>query len=143
MLGAEMEVRVEEGGDGVLSNSVQLGRKSSDVSLCGNKPKRQKSQTTLKYIWNSNMNHKILDKIACLYKCYYDHEHCLEDISHSGKFHGKQTHIVMRYSLKLPSFVQYFVVLGKSIFLHFRTISNNLKKVVSIRVEMCIKSSIC
>ncbi|KRX24113.1 hypothetical protein T07_8274, partial [Trichinella nelsoni] len=49
----------------------------------------------------------------------------------------------MRYSLKLPSFVQYFVVLGKSIFLHFRTISNNLKKVVSIRVEMCIKSSIC
>ncbi|KRX18921.1 hypothetical protein T07_5466 [Trichinella nelsoni] len=58
MLGAEMEVRVEEGGEGVLSNSVQLGRKSSDVSLCGNKPKRQKSQTTLKYIWNSNMNHK-------------------------------------------------------------------------------------
>ncbi|KRX24198.1 hypothetical protein T07_195 [Trichinella nelsoni] len=44
----------------------------------------------------------------------------------------------MRYSLKLPSFVQYFVVLGKSIFLHFRTISNNLKKVVSIRVEIII-----
>ncbi|KRX24161.1 hypothetical protein T07_13863 [Trichinella nelsoni] len=38
----------------------------------------------------------------------------------------------MRYSLKLKSIVQYFVVLGKSIFLHFRTISNNLKKVVSI-----------
>ncbi|KRX61206.1 hypothetical protein T09_12125 [Trichinella sp. T9] len=33
-------------------------------------------------------------------------------------------------------FVQYFVVLGKSIFLHFRSISNKLKKVVSIRVEM-------
>ncbi|KRX47839.1 hypothetical protein T05_16515 [Trichinella murrelli] len=35
MLGAEMEVRVEEGGEGVLSISVLLGRKSSDVSLCG------------------------------------------------------------------------------------------------------------
>ncbi|KRY19161.1 hypothetical protein T12_719 [Trichinella patagoniensis] len=50
--------------------------------------------------------------------------------------------IIMRYSLKLPSFVQYFVVLAMSIFLHFRSISNKLKKVVSIRVEMCIKSSI-
>ncbi|KRY08453.1 hypothetical protein T12_7830, partial [Trichinella patagoniensis] len=44
--------------------------------------------------------------------------------------------IIMRYSLKTPSLVQYFVVLGKSIFLHFRPISNKLKKVVSIRVEM-------
>ncbi|KRY31150.1 hypothetical protein T01_2037, partial [Trichinella spiralis] len=51
--------------------------------------------------------------------------------------------IIMRCSLKMPSLVQYFVVLGKSIFLHFRSISNKLKKVVSIRVEMCIKSSIC
>ncbi|KRZ91344.1 hypothetical protein T08_16592 [Trichinella sp. T8] len=58
MLGAEIEVRVEEGWEGVLSISVLLGKKSSDVSLCGSKPKRQKSQTTLKYIWNSNMNHK-------------------------------------------------------------------------------------
>ncbi|KRX73609.1 hypothetical protein T06_1538 [Trichinella sp. T6] len=47
------------------------------------------------------------------------------------------------YSLKLESILQYFVVLGNSIFLHFRAISNKLKKVVSIRVEMCIKSSIC
>ncbi|KRY05560.1 hypothetical protein T12_874, partial [Trichinella patagoniensis] len=51
--------------------------------------------------------------------------------------------IIMRYSLKIPRLVQYFVVLGKSIFLHFRSISNKLKKVVSIWVEMCIKSSIC
>ncbi|KRZ86191.1 hypothetical protein T08_3032 [Trichinella sp. T8] len=49
----------------------------------------------------------------------------------------------MRYSLKKPRLVQYFVVLGKSIFFHFRTISNKLKKVVSIWVEMCIRSSIC
>ncbi|KRX33176.1 hypothetical protein T05_15745 [Trichinella murrelli] len=62
MLGAEMEVRVEEGGEGVLSISVLPPKKSSDVSLCGSKPKRQKSQTTLKYIWNSNMNHKANEK---------------------------------------------------------------------------------
>ncbi|KRX80213.1 hypothetical protein T06_10315 [Trichinella sp. T6] len=33
MLGAEMEVRVEEGGESVLSISVLLGRKLSYVSL--------------------------------------------------------------------------------------------------------------
>ncbi|KRX74557.1 hypothetical protein T06_13539 [Trichinella sp. T6] len=32
--------------------------------------------------------------------------------------------IIMRYSLKLASFVQYFVVLSLLIFLHFRSISN-------------------
>ncbi|KRX37507.1 hypothetical protein T06_15387 [Trichinella sp. T6] len=56
---------------------------------------------------------------------------------------GKFFNIIMRYWLKLTCFVQYFVGLGKSIFLHFRSISNKLKKVVSIRVEMCIKSFIC
>ncbi|KRX67242.1 hypothetical protein T09_6029, partial [Trichinella sp. T9] len=44
--------------------------------------------------------------------------------------------IIMKYLLKLPSVVQYFAVLSMSIFLHFRSISNKLKKVVSIRVEM-------
>ncbi|KRX76293.1 hypothetical protein T06_3595 [Trichinella sp. T6] len=44
--------------------------------------------------------------------------------------------IIMRYSLKFPSLVQYFLVLGNSIFLHFRSISNKLKTTVSIRVEM-------
>ncbi|KRX32008.1 hypothetical protein T05_2714, partial [Trichinella murrelli] len=48
--------------------------------------------------------------------------------------------IIMRYSFKLISVVQYFVVLGNSIFLHFRTILNKLKTVVSIRYAMCIKS---
>ncbi|KRX47562.1 hypothetical protein T05_6055, partial [Trichinella murrelli] len=56
---------------------------------------------------------------------------------------GKFFDIIMMYSLKLPIFAQYFVVLGKSIFLDFRSISNKLKKVVLIWVEMCIKSSIC
>ncbi|KRX22409.1 hypothetical protein T07_614, partial [Trichinella nelsoni] len=56
---------------------------------------------------------------------------------------GKVFDIIMRYSLKMPSFVQYSVVLCKSIFLHFRSISNKLKKVASIWVEMCMKSSIC
>ncbi|KRY22713.1 hypothetical protein T12_12686 [Trichinella patagoniensis] len=40
-----------------------------------------------------------------------------------------------RYSLKLQSIVQYFVVLEKSNFLHFRSISNKLKKIVSIRLR--------
>ncbi|KRY04655.1 hypothetical protein T12_16593, partial [Trichinella patagoniensis] len=31
--------------------------------------------------------------------------------------------IIMRYSLKLPSFVQYFIVYGKSFFLHFQSSS--------------------
>ncbi|KRZ60941.1 hypothetical protein T02_5685 [Trichinella nativa] len=39
----------------------------------------------------------------------------------------------MKYSLKVLSLVQYFLLLGNSIFLHFRAISNKLKKVVSIR----------
>ncbi|KRY10716.1 hypothetical protein T12_14833, partial [Trichinella patagoniensis] len=51
--------------------------------------------------------------------------------------------IIKRYSCKVPNFVQYFVVLSKSIFLHFQSISNKLKKVVSIRVDMCMKSFIC
>ncbi|KRY44446.1 hypothetical protein T03_13109 [Trichinella britovi] len=56
---------------------------------------------------------------------------------------GNFIDIIIRYSLKFPSLVQYFLLLGNSIFLNFRAISNKLKKVVSIRVEMCIKSSIC
>ncbi|KRY96080.1 hypothetical protein T11_7071, partial [Trichinella zimbabwensis] len=48
---------------------------------------------------------------------------------------GKFFDIIMRYSLKMQSIVQYFVVLGMSNFLHFCSISNKLKKVVSIWVE--------
>ncbi|KRY03199.1 hypothetical protein T12_8669, partial [Trichinella patagoniensis] len=51
--------------------------------------------------------------------------------------------IIMKYSLKMPRLVQYFVVLGNSIFLHFRSVSNKLKTFVAIWVEMCMKSSIC
>ncbi|KRY21868.1 hypothetical protein T12_2402 [Trichinella patagoniensis] len=36
--------------------------------------------------------------------------------------------IIMRYSLTFFTLVQYFLVLGNLIFLHFRTISNKLKK---------------
>ncbi|KRY14129.1 hypothetical protein T01_3518, partial [Trichinella spiralis] len=46
---------------------------------------------------------------------------------------GKFFDIRMGYSLKMPSPVQYFVVSGKLSFLHFRSISNKLKKVVSMR----------
>ncbi|KRX75774.1 hypothetical protein T06_5199 [Trichinella sp. T6] len=50
--------------------------------------------------------------------------------------------IIRRYSFTLRTLVQYFVVLGNSIFLHFRPISNKLKKVVSLQFQMGIKSSI-
>ncbi|KRY32323.1 hypothetical protein T01_15070 [Trichinella spiralis] len=40
--------------------------------------------------------------------------------------------IIMRYSFTFCTLVQYFVVLGNLIFLHFRSISNKLKKVVSL-----------
>ncbi|KRY04657.1 hypothetical protein T12_10011, partial [Trichinella patagoniensis] len=53
---------------------------------------------------------------------------------------GSSFTIIMRYSITLRSVVQYFVVLGNSIFLHFRTILNKLKKVLSIRYAMCVKS---
>ncbi|KRY41196.1 hypothetical protein T01_5737 [Trichinella spiralis] len=49
--------------------------------------------------------------------------------------------IIVRYSLKLPSLVQYFFVLGKSIFLHFPSIWNKFIEIVSGRLEMTIKSS--
>ncbi|KRX55074.1 hypothetical protein T09_5951 [Trichinella sp. T9] len=50
--------------------------------------------------------------------------------------------ITVRYSLKLQSAVQYFFVLGKSIFLHFPSIWNKFIEIVSGRFEMPIKSSI-
>ncbi|KRY41103.1 hypothetical protein T01_6662 [Trichinella spiralis] len=49
--------------------------------------------------------------------------------------------IIVRYSLKLPSLVQYFFVLGKSIFLHFPSIWNKFIEIVSGRLQMTIKSS--
>ncbi|KRX20182.1 hypothetical protein T07_11221 [Trichinella nelsoni] len=50
--------------------------------------------------------------------------------------------IIMRYSMKLRSLMQYFFVLGKSIFLHFPSIWNKFIEIVSRRFEMPIKSSI-
>ncbi|KRX43291.1 hypothetical protein T05_275, partial [Trichinella murrelli] len=43
--------------------------------------------------------------------------------------------------LKFRTFVQYFFVLGKSIFLHFPSIWNKFIEIVSGRFEMYIKSS--
>ncbi|KRZ47917.1 hypothetical protein T02_9601, partial [Trichinella nativa] len=50
--------------------------------------------------------------------------------------------IIMRFLFILRTIVQYFLVLGNSIFLHFRSISIKFIKVVSLRFAMCIKSSI-
>ncbi|KRX34384.1 hypothetical protein T06_6425, partial [Trichinella sp. T6] len=55
---------------------------------------------------------------------------------------GKFFIIIMRFLYILRTTVQYFLVLGNSIFLHFRSISIKLIKVVSLRFAMCIKSSI-
>ncbi|KRX74327.1 hypothetical protein T06_6800 [Trichinella sp. T6] len=71
----------------------------------------------------------------------------------SGKFHGNPNllnkrhlknvfRITVRYSLKLRSVVQYFFVLGKSIFLHFLSIWNKFIEIVSARFKMPLKSSI-
>ncbi|KRX65813.1 hypothetical protein T09_3195 [Trichinella sp. T9] len=51
-------------------------------------------------------------------------------------------YIIVRYSMKLSSLLQYFFVLGKSIFLHFPSIWNQFIEIVSGRFEMTIKSSI-
>ncbi|KRZ66839.1 hypothetical protein T10_4314 [Trichinella papuae] len=45
----------------------------------------------------------------------------------------------VKFSTKLRSLVQYFFVLGNPIFLHFRPILISILKVVSPRLEMCIK----
>ncbi|KRX47875.1 hypothetical protein T06_8123 [Trichinella sp. T6] len=55
---------------------------------------------------------------------------------------GKFFDIIMRFLFILRTVVQYFLVLGNSIFLHFWSISIKLIKVVSLRFAMCIKSSI-
>ncbi|KRY28090.1 hypothetical protein T01_5025 [Trichinella spiralis] len=44
--------------------------------------------------------------------------------------------IIVRYSLKWRSLVQYFFVLGKSIFLHFPSNWNKFINIVSGRIEM-------
>ncbi|KRX27019.1 hypothetical protein T07_1659, partial [Trichinella nelsoni] len=45
----------------------------------------------------------------------------------------------VRYSMKLRSLVQYFFVLGKSIFLHFPSNSNKFINIVSGRIEIDIR----
>ncbi|KRY30010.1 Transcription factor SOX-2 [Trichinella spiralis] len=50
--------------------------------------------------------------------------------------------IIVRYSLKWRSLVQYFFVLGKSIFLHFPSIWTQFIEILLGRFEMPIKSSI-
>ncbi|KRY45044.1 hypothetical protein T03_7286, partial [Trichinella britovi] len=58
------------------------------------------------------------------------------------RIQGNIFSILRRDSFTLSTLVQYFVVLGNSIFLHFRPISNKLKKVVSLHFAMAIISSI-
>ncbi|KRZ73618.1 hypothetical protein T10_3237 [Trichinella papuae] len=61
-----------------------------------------------------------------------------DKLENIAKIHRKQFRSVT-YSMKLRNLVLYFFVLGNPIFLHFRPILINFRKVVSPRVEMCIK----
>ncbi|KRX28006.1 hypothetical protein T07_2671 [Trichinella nelsoni] len=58
---------------------------------------------------------------------------------------GNKFSVIVRYSLKFPSLVQYFFVLGNSIFLHFWSVSNKLIKAhVSFRFLLLpLKSHCC
>ncbi|KRY28535.1 hypothetical protein T03_9227 [Trichinella britovi] len=61
-----MDVRKGEGGEEVdlsvgLTRECEACGKSFDVSLCANKYKWQQSLLTLKYIWNSGLNHKAIN----------------------------------------------------------------------------------
>ncbi|KRX22981.1 hypothetical protein T07_12050 [Trichinella nelsoni] len=49
---------------------------------------------------------------------------------------GNVFYIILKYSMKLRSLVQYFFVLGKSIFLHFPSIWSQFINIVSGRIEM-------
>ncbi|KRZ15338.1 hypothetical protein T11_1555 [Trichinella zimbabwensis] len=61
-----------------------------------------------------------------------------DELEYIAKIHRKLFRSVTN-SMKFPSLVQYFFALGNPIFLQFRLILINLIKVVSPRVEMCIK----
>ncbi|KRY61820.1 hypothetical protein T11_8284, partial [Trichinella zimbabwensis] len=49
---------------------------------------------------------------------------------------GNIYEVLVKYSLKLRTLVQYFFVLGNPIFLHFPSISIDMMKVVSSRFQM-------
>ncbi|KRX84988.1 hypothetical protein T06_9275, partial [Trichinella sp. T6] len=92
-------------------------------------------------LWQTNPN--LLNKWPLKFACAYLNT---QESSPSGtplKRHqdGNVFFIIVRYLLKLRSLLQYFFVLGKSIFLHFPSIWNQFIEIVLGRFEMRIKSS--
>ncbi|KRY18807.1 hypothetical protein T12_83 [Trichinella patagoniensis] len=85
--------------------------------------------------WQTNPN--LLNKWPLKFACAYLNT---QESSPSGS-PLKQVQDV-RYSMKLSSLLQYFFVLGKSIFLHFPSIWNKFIEIVSGWFAMPIKSSI-
>ncbi|KRY20693.1 hypothetical protein T12_5554 [Trichinella patagoniensis] len=89
---------------------------------------------------NPNLLNKFYLKIACAYLN-------TQESSPSGTplkrlQDGNVFCIIVRYLLKLRRVVQYFFILGKSIFLHFPSIWNKFIEIVSARFGLYIKSSI-
>ncbi|KRZ50418.1 hypothetical protein T02_2186 [Trichinella nativa] len=92
-------------------------------------------------IWQTNPN--LLNKWPLKFACAYLNT---QESSPSGtplkrQQDGNVFFIIVRYLLKLRSLLQYFFVLGKSIFLHFPSIWNQFIEIVLGRFEMRIKSS--
>ncbi|KRX81723.1 hypothetical protein T06_8214 [Trichinella sp. T6] len=91
--------------------------------------------------WQTNPN--LLNKWPLKFACAYLNT---QESSPSGTplkrlQDGNVFYIIVRYSLKLRSLVQYFYVLSMSIFLHFPFVWNKFIEIVSGRFEMYIKSS--
>ncbi|KRY29784.1 hypothetical protein T03_10668, partial [Trichinella britovi] len=89
---------------------------------------------------NTYVSNKWLLKFPCAYLNTQESRHTGTPLIRIQD--GNTFTIIRRYSFTLRTVVQYFVVSGNSIFLHFRSISNKLKKVVSLQFQMGIKSSI-
>ncbi|KRY18713.1 hypothetical protein T12_6466 [Trichinella patagoniensis] len=84
--------------------------------------------------WQTNPN--LLNKWPLKFACAYLNT---QESSPSGTPLKRLQDV--RYSMKLSSLLQYFFVLGKSIFLHFLSIWNKFIDIVSGRFELYIKSS--
>ncbi|KRX84936.1 hypothetical protein T06_15451 [Trichinella sp. T6] len=79
--------------------------------------------------WQTNLN--LLNKWPLIFACAYLNT---QESSPSGTPLKRLQDV--RYSMKLYSFVQYFFVLGKSIFLHFPSIWNQFINIASGPIEM-------
>ncbi|KRX15736.1 hypothetical protein T07_1582, partial [Trichinella nelsoni] len=81
-------------------------------------------------LWNVRLvSNKWPLKLPCSYLNTQESRHTGTPLKwNKGDFFA----IIMRYSLTFCTLVQYFLVLSNLIFLHFRSISNKFKKVVSL-----------